>query len=328
MRRFESCRGHQRKGRTRTAVVGSDQVRGQPNLDGKLLGARIVASFEVERFEERAELGVAEELEVDVEERQHVEQFRGLLGILSLRGRPLGGLELLLALSFELRELLQALADLPGHLGPGFLGLEVRHLAADAKGDPVHLGPQTLRFGAVIVRPRIGAGEGLAQERRSLRPEHPLREEGDDLLPDLVLAQVHRGRMVLRDEAGGAAKGVADVVADAPAVLAVHPEPAQAAPDKGTEQVGPGSVRLVGGRGACRVIVASCPQQGLVEHLARHERVVGGLLGPDPRGGWVHLAAALAGPAVPDLVAGVLGVVQDLPDAGASPLPEPASRVR
>src|SRR5918999_3920214 len=127
--------------------------------------------------------------------------------------------------------------------------------------------------------------------------------------------------MILRHEPRVPAVDLAGVVRDvAPAPeLAVHPQPANRAPEKRPQHVGVLAVVLVP---LCRLGHVVAPdRRGIraVEHLARHERLVRGLFRPNPFVWWIDLAPALSLPPIPHLIAGVLGVVQDLPNARPTP---------
>jgi hypothetical protein len=126
----------------------------------------------------------------------------------------------------------------------------------------------------------------------------------------------------------------AALVGDDAAVVGVgrarapHPQPAAAADEPATEQV----LGLLAGRAAGCVAAAGAGVAGglgldLLVFVFADDGRVARRLGPDPLVGRVGLAALLAGAAVPNLVAGVLGVAEQLPDAGAAPHPQRAGGI-
>src|SRR6266498_4180843 len=115
--------------------------------------------------------------------------------------------------------------------------------------------------------------------------------------------------------------GSAQVVAGAVAAVAPHAQVAVGADDAVAEQVvGPLRRLGVAAWGAPGALVVGGLDLHLVVFVAADDRGVGGLLRLGPLlGRYVAPAAGLAGEAVPDLIAGVVGVKQQVPDGRAAP---------
>ena len=103
-------------------------------------------------------------------------------------------------------------------------------------------------------------------------------------------------RVLGRDEGGLTARSLTSVVGEAVTPAPVHPKAADAAPEKGSEQVRPWCV--VGARpGRFHDVVPGDGAAGaLLEHLPGHQRLVGRLFGPDPLLWRVRFARSLLSP--------------------------------
>src|SRR6266511_3837975 len=110
-----------------------------------------------------------------------------------------------------------------------------------------------------------------------------------------------------------------------------HPKAADPAPHQAAVEVLTlrwGDHPTIASTALTRAVVRGRTSRDGLELLFGHEGWMGRLLGPDPGLRRVlPVACGLPGPAVPHLIAGVLGVPEDLPDARPAPRPEGAGRI-
>ncbi|MDX8035842.1 hypothetical protein SK803_37070 [Lentzea sp. BCCO 10_0856] len=172
--------------------------------------------------------------------------------------------------------------------------------------------------------PVVDRGEFGGEDRSAVWAEDPVGVERGNRVEQLALADVDR-LGVVGVVVGAAAVVVAwpaQVVGALTALAAEHPAPA------GVEHHAAKHVRT-GGLGVAVQLVAVArasldlpPRVELVEHPLRNQRFMRRLGGPHPLHRIVDLAAPGAGgAAVEHLVVGVLGIAQDLVDAGLAPGP-------
>nr|WP_243866782.1 hypothetical protein [Actinophytocola oryzae] len=178
----------------------------------------------------------------------------------------------------------------------------------------------------------IGTREIGREQLSAVRAEHSGDVDVRDGVENLVLSDVG-GLLVPRVLVGASAVvggGVAHVVGGVVAVVAVHP-PSAVVEDHAAQHVRTTGLGVgVGGVAVAGAAFGFAAGGEFVVHPLRDQRLVHRLCRPDPERRIVDLASARAGGTlVEHLVAGVLGVDQDLVHAGLAPRtprPRPAGR--
>src|SRR5919106_2669451 len=146
-------------------------------------------------------------------------------------------------------------------------------------------------------------------------------QELDDLLPCLVLPQIDRARVLLRNKRCLPAIQLARVVRAVPASahVAMHPQTAYPTSEERPQHVGVLAVFIVALCRLSHVVALYRRDVGPVEHLPRHKRLVRWFIRPHPLLGRVDPSSALSLSAVPHLIARGVSGVQDVPYLPASP---------
>nr|WP_253870606.1 hypothetical protein [Actinomadura rupiterrae] len=341
MRRFESCRGHHTHPHTITIIVCGfcviygifgrfplpfQQPRGNGHPAVNLTGGVVHPHLQPEHLEQPAQQGFWDLGEVDLADRQAVEQVGALpRGLRSLHfGQPR-----LLLLAFEVQGR-GASADVPRELRVrSFQMFKTREQRrpASSKGINRPMGGCDFLF-VVLGFLFLGIHRNARQPVAARRPEDLVIEEPADRLDQLILADPVTGRVALGDVALGR---LADVVGRADAVgLAEQPSSAVDAHQKRPQDIG--ALRLLTRLVQPTPATGPFPMSGdllrRLERFDRDQRLVGGSRGPDPRLRRVGLATiALGRTPVPHHVSGVLGVGEDLADGRVRPASHCARRV-